>query len=138
MSKLKPFLGVLGVVTLGYVAYLLFKRSRVAPDLMTDNGDTIIPSPGSGGGTTVSDIGCSSNCCNTPCANINLNVPSANYGCCGDRVLDFQTQLNGMLGAGANITPDGAYGTNTQAAHQQVLNTNNGVWPEFVGPTQPE
>jgi hypothetical protein len=137
MKNIKPVLGVVIAATLIYLVYLLFKRSRPVAPVSVDGTGVVLPEMGGSGGT-VSDVGCSSGCCQNPCSTINLENPAANYGCCGSVVQEFQIKLNNLAGAGFNLTPDGAYGPNTQAAHQQLLTTNNGVWPEFVGPTQPE
>lgn len=137
MKNVKPYLGVAIALTLIYLVYLLFKRSRTM-SVALSNGDVVLPEANGGGaGAGSTDVGCRSNCCQNPCTSIDLESPSANYGCCGAVVQQFQQQLNAMAGVGINLNPDGAYGQNTQAAHQQVLNANNGTWPEFIGPTQP-
>lgn len=132
MKGLKSVLGLATAGVLIYVVYLIFKRSKpVAPITPEDGGGVTI------GDQPTGDVGCDSSCCSTPCATIDLENAGANYGCCGSAVQQFQITLNNMAGAGINLVPDGAYGPNTMAAHQQVLAANNGYWPEFVGPTQP-
>jgi hypothetical protein len=135
MKGLKSVLGLATAGALIYVVYILVKRSRVAPIVPSGTGDGTVVTEGDT--TTSSQVGCDSGCCNNACATIDKENPGANYGCCGSVVQAFQIELNNMAGAGVNLVPDGAYGPATQAAHQQILAANNGVWPEFVGPTMP-
>ena len=133
MKGVKGILGVAVAAALIYVVYLIIKRGKPVPVIgVTDGNDVVIDEA-----TTSTDVGCSSSCCQNPCATIDKENPAANYGCCGAAVQALQMEINNMAGAGFNLSPDGAYGPNTQAAHQQVLNANNGYWPEFVGPTMP-
>jgi len=65
------------------------------------------------------------------CGQLDVSDPQTNVGCCGEAVVDFQSQLQ-MLGQALSV--DGRYGSQTAQAHQNALDEMGGTW--FVSITE--
>jgi len=130
---IKPLV-ILGILaSFGGLAYIAWKRRKAQKD--TEAALNTGGAGGPSGGSPGSSAGCA-NCPSYTAAvqgELSLVYPAANFKKCGPAVANLQQQIN-LIQTGSNLVIDGCYGPKTQAAHEQLLAINNGVWPTS-GPT---